>query len=123
LSAHVRKQGGWRQVVLPLVAERKKTYDLGYEKWTRERGELLRPGSYSAKRLKSLRENAINPSFQLFYQQGDGGSASISIKAKHFAVYDPRQMPTNLPILLSVDPGLRGGPTKQLFRHPGLVPV
>lgn len=110
LSAYVRKQGGWRHVVLPLVAERKRTYDLGYGKWTRKHGELLRPGSHSAKKLKHLQENAINPSFQLFYQQGGGGGAPMTIKAMHFAVFDPRPMP-HLPIILSVDPGQRGGPT------------
>jgi predicted phage terminase large subunit-like protein len=96
--------------VLPLIAERKKTYDVGYGKWTRKHGELLRPGSHSAKQLKHLRENAINPGFQLFYQQGSGGGASITIKAQHFATHDSRPMP-HLPILLSVDPGQRGGPT------------
>ncbi len=80
LPAYVRKQGGWRHVVLPLIAERKKTYDLGYGKWT--------------KQLKHLRKNAINPSFQLFYQQGGGGHAPMTIKAEHFAVYDLRPMPS-----------------------------
>ena len=58
LSAHVRKQGGWRHATLPLVADRKKTYKIGTERWTRRRGELLRPGQYTPKELQRLRETA-----------------------------------------------------------------
>ena len=110
LSAHVRKQGGWHHIILPLIAVRKKTYDIGYGKWVRKRGEQLRPGLYTAKQLKHLRQTTINPDFELYYQQGHAAGPNMTIKAEHFAIGDPRPA-KELPILLSVDPGQRGGPT------------
>ena len=108
LSAHVRRQGGWRHVVLPLTASRKATYDLGFDEWVRERGELLRPGSYTKKKIKHLQATTINPDFELFYQQGRGGGRRMSLKAKHFPTVDASTLP-KLPIILSVDPGQRPG--------------
>ena len=83
LSAYVRKQGDWRHVVLPLIATRTKSYDLGYDTWLRKRGELLRPGSYTAKKLTQLQMNTINPDFELLYQQGRGGGARMTLRAEH----------------------------------------
>jgi predicted phage terminase large subunit-like protein len=108
LSAHVRKQGGWRHVVLPLIAPRTKKYDLGYSTWKRKRGELLRRASHTPKQLKTLRQT-INPPYELYYQQGVS-ELKISIKADHFVTSTPPSI-KRLPIVLSVDPGQRGGPT------------
>ena len=90
LSAHVLAQGGWRHVVLPLVATRKRTYDLGYGAWCRKRGDLLRPGSHSAKDLLQLRTTTINPDFETFYQQGVGSGAQIRIRREHFKLVSMR---------------------------------
>lgn len=109
LSAHVCEQGGWRQIALPLVATRKKSYDLGYDTWVRKPGELLRPGSFTAKKLTQPRATTINPDFELFYQQGIGGGTRLTIKAEHFGSIDPNGM-ARLPVILSIDPGQRGGP-------------
>ena len=105
-----RKQGGWRFILLPLIAVRKRTYDLGYEKSARKRGEQLRPGLNTAKQLRYLRGNTINPDFELYYQQGHTAGPKMTIKAKHFTIGDP--LPAqDLPVILSIDPGQRGGPT------------
>ncbi len=109
LPAHVRQQGGWQRVVLPLVAVRKKSYDLGYDTWHRKRGELLRPGSYSVKKLQKLQETTINPDFELFYQQGRGGGPRMAIKPEHFTISDMGALPQQ-PVVLSIDPGQRRGP-------------
>lgn len=108
LSAHVREQGGWRYVVLPLIATHKKAYDLGYDTWVRRRGELLRPGSYTAKQLTQLVKTTINPDFELFYQQGRGHGARMVIKAEHFALVNP-QLLAGSSVILSIDPSQRGG--------------
>jgi predicted phage terminase large subunit-like protein len=108
LSAHVRKQGDWRHIVLPLIATRKKSYDLGYDKWLRKRGELLRPGSYTAKKLTQLQMNTVNPDFELLYQQDRGGGARMTLRAENFGTIDTRTMPV-LPVILSIDPGQRAG--------------
>ena len=104
LSAHVLAQGGWRHVVLPLVATRKKTYDLGYGTWCRKPGDLLRPGSHTAKQLLQLQATTINPDFETFYQQGVGSGAQIRIRREHFKLVSMRDYRT-LPVVLSVDPG------------------
>jgi predicted phage terminase large subunit-like protein len=104
LSAHVLALGGWRHIVLPLVAIRKKTYALGYGTWCRKPGELLRPGSHTAKQLQQLQATTINPDFQLFYQQGVSGGAQIKIRREHFKCGSMRDHRA-LPVVLSVDPG------------------
>ena len=108
LSAHVAQQGGWRPVVLPLVAPRKRTYNLGFDQWVRKRGELLRPGSYTPKLLNQLKATTINPDFELFYQQGRGRGQRLTIKADYFKPVDSRLM-AEAAVVLSVDPGQRGG--------------
>ena len=104
LSAHVLELGGWRHIVLPLVATRKKIYDLGYGTWCRKPGDLLRPGSHTAKQLKQLQATTINPDFETFYQQGVGSGAQIRIWQEHFKLVSMRDYRT-LPVVLSVDPG------------------
>ncbi len=104
LSAHVLQQGGWRHVVLPLIATRRKTYDLGYATWHRKPGELLRPGSHTAKQLKQLKATTINPDFETFYQQTVGGGAQIRIRREHFKLVSMRDYRA-LPVVVSVDPG------------------
>jgi predicted phage terminase large subunit-like protein len=107
LSAHVMGQRDWRSVVLPLIATRKKTYDLGYGTWKRKRGEFLRSDSFTSSDVKRLR-NTINPDFGLFYQQGIESAARMSIKAEHFGAFEPNEI-GRLPIILSIDPSHRGG--------------
>jgi predicted phage terminase large subunit-like protein len=109
LSAHVRELGGWRHIALPLVATRTRKYDLGYENWVRKPGVLLRPGSHTAKQLRHLQANTINPDFELFYQQGRGGGTRLAIKERHFTSVEATP-PLRLPVILSVDPSQRGGP-------------
>jgi phage terminase large subunit-like protein len=104
LSAHVLAQGDWRRVVLPLVATRKKTYDLGYDVWFREKGDLLRPGVHTAKDLRQLQKTLINPDFETYYQQSVGSGAQIKIRPEHFKLVSMRDYRT-LPVVLSVDPG------------------
>jgi hypothetical protein len=107
LSAHLKKQGGWRRVVLPLVAVRKKTYNLGHGKWRRKPGDLLRPGFLSRKKIEHLRRTMINPDFELLYQQGRGKGEKMRIKPAHFKEFNPATV--RLPVVLSIDPGQGGG--------------
>ena len=107
LSAHIRKQGDYRHVILSLVATRKKSYDLGGHVWVRKRGELLRPGSFTPRELKRLEQNTINPDFGLFYQQGIDPALRLTIKVQHFDSFDPSSI-GGLPVMLSIDPGHRG---------------
>ena len=107
LSGHVIKQGGWRRVALPLIATRNTAYDLGYAKWQRKKNELLRPDAFSRKKIEQLRRT-INPDFETLYQQNPGGGASIRIKRENFAI-SAFHYAANLPVVLSIEPGQRGG--------------
>ena len=102
ISGHVLKRGGYRHICLPLIAPRKKRYRMGEDTWVRRKGELLRPGQFSAKDIHRLR-SLVNPDFETFYQQNPGGGSSLRIKRKHIHVVT-LNLPT-LPIVLSVDPG------------------
>jgi predicted phage terminase large subunit-like protein len=107
LSAHVKRQAGWRRVVLPMQAVRKKTYDLGHGTWVRKPGDLLRRGFMSQRKIADLHDSMINPDFETLYQQCCGRGQRMTIKPTHFREFDPASV--RLPVVLSVDPGQRGG--------------
>jgi predicted phage terminase large subunit-like protein len=109
LSGHVLGQGGWRHVALPLIAPRKKTYDLGHERWERMKDELLRPNAFTRKDINRLRANTMNPDFDTFYQQSAERGAQLRIKRDHFIAVPTRYF-LDKPVVLSVDAGQRRGP-------------
>jgi predicted phage terminase large subunit-like protein len=107
LSGHVIKQGGWRRIRLALIATRKKTYELEDGVWQRKKNELLRPDAFSRKKIEQLRRT-MNPDFETLYQQNPGGGASINIKRENF-VLGAFHYAADLPVVLSIEPGHRGG--------------
>lgn len=56
LTAHLMKKGGWDRIVHPLVAQRSREYRFAGLVWHRKKGEQLRPGLYTKKRLRELME-------------------------------------------------------------------
>jgi predicted phage terminase large subunit-like protein len=106
LSGHLIKQGGWRLIALPMIARRRKSYDLGHEMWQRAKDDLLRPDAFGKKELRQL-QATISPDFETLYQQNPGGSGSPRLKEEHFQAFD--HLPTQWPVVLSIDPGQRGG--------------
>jgi predicted phage terminase large subunit-like protein len=105
LSGHVLKLGGWRHVCLPMIAPRKKSFELGSSTWHRKKGSLLKPAAYGSKELKALQASA---DFETLYQQNTGGLRSIKIKREYFPEFGLDSI-SALPIVLSIDPGHRGG--------------
>jgi predicted phage terminase large subunit-like protein len=103
ISGHVLKEGGYHHICLPLIAPRKKRYDLGHDTWIRRKGELLRPDQYSEKVIARVRK-LVTPDFETLYQQNPGGGSSAKVKREYFPVLDLDRMP-ELPIVLSIDPG------------------
>lgn len=70
LSAYLlRKKKKWKHVVLPPIATATQTYETASGKWRRHKGELLRPGAFGPEDLDELREDNINPDFEMLYQQ------------------------------------------------------
>jgi len=105
LSGHVLKLRGWRHVCLPMIAPRKKSFELGSRTWHRKKGSLLKPTAHGRRELKTLQASA---DFETLYQQNAGGSRAIKIKREHFPEFAPDSL-SQLPIVLSVEPGHRGG--------------
>ena len=109
LSGHVLGQGGWHHIALPLIAPRKKTYELGHDRWERKKDELLRPDVFTSKDIDRLRANTVNPDFETFYQQSAEQGAQLRIKREHFPTVTTRHFRDG-PVVLSVDAGQRRGP-------------
>jgi predicted phage terminase large subunit-like protein len=112
LPGHVLQKGGWKQLKLSLIATRSRTYDLGDgEFWEREKGELLRPDAFNQSDIQQLRYSK-QPGFETLYQQNPGGRDRLRIKVEFFPAFSAAQlrMPHS-PVVLSIEPGQKGGPT------------
>ena len=111
LSAHVLQKGGWKQLKLPLIATRRRKYDLGHgEVWKRKKGELLRPDAFTKRDIRRLRDSK-QPGFETLQQQNPGGSDRLRIRAKYFPSFSAAGLQVReLPVVLSIDPGQMGGP-------------
>ena len=109
LSGHVLDQGGWKHLKLPLIAPRRRTYQLANGKeWHRQKGELLRPGAYTRRDLEQ-RRSAKRPGFEALDQQNPG-VRSLRIKPERFGRFTPHDLANaNLPIVLSIDPAHKPG--------------
>src|SRR5437660_7807501 len=82
---------------LRLIAPRTKTFDLGFGKWKRKKGDVLRPDAFSEREIKRLQNKA---NFQLLWQQNPLGNSFKAVKRKHFGTFE--QQP-DVGVLLSVD--------------------
>jgi predicted phage terminase large subunit-like protein len=111
LPGHVLQKGGWKQLKLPLIAMRSRTYDLGDgEVWERKKGELLRPDAFTKQDVRRLRCSK-QPGFETLYQQNPGGRDRLRIKAEFFPAFSAADQPMESPVILSIEPGQKGGPT------------
>jgi hypothetical protein len=111
LSGHVLQKGGWKQLKLPLIATRRRKYDFGHgEVWKRKKGELLRPDAFTKRDIQRLRDSK-QPGFETLQQQNPVGSDRLRIKARYFPSFLPTELQMReLPVVLSIDPGQKGGP-------------
>lgn len=112
LAGHVLQESGWKHLKLPLVAPRARKYDLGNGRfWLRRRGELLRPLAMTVAQVSQLRASKTKPGFETLQQQNPGGNDQLRLKPSHFSTFLPAALPmATLPVVLSIDPGQRGGP-------------
>jgi predicted phage terminase large subunit-like protein len=108
LCGHVLAHGGWRQVALPLIAPKTKTYRISEtQTWTRKKGELLRLDAFSKKDL-ARRQQPSFPSFEVLYQQNVAQERKLRLKPEHFGVFSGGTLPI-APVVISVDPGFASG--------------
>jgi predicted phage terminase large subunit-like protein len=108
LSAELLKDKTWKTLRLPLVAARRKTYELGHDEWVRAKGELLRPSAYPPKDVERLKRTQASPPFDMFYQQDLGSQDASRPRAEHFQSFASYERPIG-PVVLSVDPSHGGG--------------
>jgi predicted phage terminase large subunit-like protein len=110
LPGHVLQERGWREARLPLIAKRARTYvtDDGLV-WTRRKGELLRPDAFTRQDIERLRRMK-RPDFETLQQQNPGVRDGLRIKAEHFGRFSHGTVPSDLAVILSIDPGQKGGP-------------
>jgi predicted phage terminase large subunit-like protein len=111
LPGHVKSEGAWTTVRLPLIAARSRTYKTaeGFE-WLREKGELLRPDAFTPRDVERLRRMR-HPDFETLQQQRPGARDRLRIWAEHFGAFASAEVPSDVPVVLSIDPGQNGGPT------------
>jgi predicted phage terminase large subunit-like protein len=108
LSSYLLQEKGWKYLRLPLIAVKTRTYELGHEEWTREKGDVLRPEAYPPAEIERLRRTQVAPPFELFCQQGLGSQTALRARPEHFQSFAPHQLPIG-PVVLSIDPGHGGG--------------
>lgn len=108
LAGHALLEGGWKYIRLPLIAPRRHRYKYNDVVWDRKRGELLRPDAFAPKDIKKLR-SMKGPGFETLQQQNPGASDRLRIKTEHFGVFDPATLPSDKAVVLSIDPGQKGG--------------
>jgi predicted phage terminase large subunit-like protein len=111
LPGHVLQEGGWKLVQLPLIAPRARTYrtDNGFV-WSRRKGELLRPDAFTVRDVERLRRMK-RPGFETLHQQNPGARDRLRIKPENVGVFVSAEVPADSPVVLSIDPGQKGGPS------------
>ena len=109
LTGHLKKEGGWKLVQLPLIARRSRVYQAsdGFV-WHRQKGELLRPDAFTMHDIDRLR-SMKRPSFETLQQQNPGARERLAIRVEHLSLFDPAELPADHAVVLSIDPGKRPG--------------
>ena len=124
LSGHLLEQGRWEHLQLPLIAMRRRSYKLpDGGVWVREKGELLRPDAFTPRDIELL-QAARRPGFETVQQQNPGGTRLLRIKSEHFGTFPSALVPmSDSGVVLSVDPGQKGGPLHSFSVVQAWVPV
>ena len=99
---------GFKHVVLPLVATDDREYQTATGIWKRNRGELLRPDIYDDATVQELREENVEPDFELLYQQGISGTQA-TLERRHFGSFQSQDLPKRVPTVLSIDTAAKEG--------------
>jgi predicted phage terminase large subunit-like protein len=110
LPGHVLRQGGWKQIRLPLISPRRRIYEIDGFVWERQKGDLLRADAFTVRDVERLRSMKL-PGFETLQQQNPGARDRLLIRAEHFDFFLPATVPFDRPVVLSIDPGQKGGAT------------
>jgi predicted phage terminase large subunit-like protein len=111
LPGYVLQKGGWKELKLPLIASRARQYEFDDGTfWERKKGELLRPDAFTEDDIARLRGSKL-PGFETLYQQNPDRNERLRLKGEHFPTFASTAAPLDLPKILSIEPGQKGGPT------------
>jgi predicted phage terminase large subunit-like protein len=111
LPGYVLQKGGWKELKLPLIAPRARRYEFNDGTfWERKKGELLRPDAFRPDDIARLRASK-HPGFETLHQQNPNRDERLRLKAEHFPTFASTAAPSDLPKILSIEPGQKGGPT------------
>src|ERR1700730_12534081 len=124
LPGHLLEQGGWQHFQLPLIAMGGRSYKLpDGGVWVREKGELLRPDAFTPRDIELL-QAARRPGFETVQQQNPGGTRLLRIKPENFGTFPSALVPmSDSAVVLSVDPGQKGGPLHSFSVVQAWLPV
>jgi predicted phage terminase large subunit-like protein len=67
-------------------------------------------GAFTVRDVERLR-SMTRPGFETLQQQNPGARDRVHLRAEHFSLFLPATVPPDPPVVLSIDPGQRGGPT------------
>jgi predicted phage terminase large subunit-like protein len=102
LPGHLLREGGWRQIKLPLIAERDEEHPIDGGTWRRKKGDVLRPDAFDDEHIERLRRQATTPDFATLYQQAPA-EASWQLVEDDFKMF--RTTPPDAGgVVLSIDP-------------------
>jgi len=104
LSAHLLTKKKWDRVALPLIATRDELYKTANGSWRRHKGDPLRSDAIDLDEVEELKENLVNPDFDMHYQQDCEGQALPPIRPDDFRGCTTKQY-AELRHVLSVDAG------------------
>ena len=110
LSHHILKSDDniWERLALPFIATEDQSFDIGFELWSRKKGELLRPRAYSPKDVQNLQTHQIAPPFGLFYQQGLDRESILTLSESMFPDFSIKGFSPDH-VILSIDTALKAG--------------
>jgi len=87
LSGHLLEQGGWEQLLLPAIAERRTVIGCGGKKFTRREGSILHPEREDAQALERARQQLGSYGFAAQYQQSPLAAEGAMIQAQWLVRY------------------------------------
>lgn len=107
LTAKLRRGGEYDVLEIPMVAEFNTKISSRYGEWRRKKGEQIRPGLYSKKKLNNL---STEPFYDFLYQQDVGKRSKLRVKAIHFKFTDEK-LDRSKPFIFSIDAAQKATPS------------
>jgi predicted phage terminase large subunit-like protein len=101
LSGVLLRKGGWRPVILPLIADEETTYEIGDWRWVRPQGDVLLPENFTPEAIRKIRAQGEGI-FATQYQQNPSAMEGDLIKPAYIGWF-PNLPPDARRITFSLD--------------------